>query len=242
MKTVAGHQPNYLPWAGYFYKMVVCDDFVLGDDIALSRGSFTNRTRVKTVSGVVWLTVPCHYVSGVTPIKHVPIADGKWRMKHLNTLETNYREAPYLADYMPRLRELILADEGGLCDLNMRLIKQLAEWLDISCSFHMSSALGSSGTRDDRIIDQVLQLGGHTYLSGTGGANYQSEAKFKAANLNVAYSSFQPPTYPQLWGKFEPGLSIIDLLFNCGPDSREILKSSGREKWRHWPAYAVHCS
>jgi hypothetical protein len=105
-----------------------------------------------------------------------------------------------------------------------------------------STVNGTKIASSHRLIDFVILVGGHTYLSGTGGANYQSEAKFKEANLNVVYSGFQPPTYPQLWGKFEPGLSIIDLLFNCGPDSREILRSSGREKLRQWPAYAVRCS
>ena len=226
MKTVAGHQPNYLPWAGYFYKMAVCDDFILGDDMVMSRKSFTNRTRIKTKDGVAWLTVPCRLDCGETLIKDVSFVDEKWRRKHLMTLEASYKKSPYFQTYMPRLEEVISnADE--LCDLNIQLIRQIAEWLDISCSFHMSSALEVFKQGDDRLIDFVTLVGGRTYLSGTGGANYQSEEKFKEANLNLVYSSFRPPTYPQLWGKFEPGLSIIDLLFNCGPDSHEILRSSG---------------
>jgi WbqC-like protein family len=226
MKTIAIHQPNYLPWPGYFYKMLTCDDFVFLDDVVMATRSFSNRNRVKTKNGVLWLTVPCNYVWGETLIRDVTIAGDKWRKKHLRTLEESYRKAPYLNDYMPRLTEIILANEAGICDLNIRLIKQIAEWLDISCSFHMSSALEVSSKADDRIIDLVKRLQGSAYLSGHGGANYQTEDKFKEQEIDLIYYSFKPPTYPQLWGNFESGLSVIDLLFNCGPDSRGILENS----------------
>ena len=227
MKTVAIHQPNYLPWAGYFYKMLACDDFIFLDDVVMATRSFSNRNRVKTKDRVLWLTVPCNHVWGETLIKDVTIADQKWRKKHLRTLEESYKKAPYLDEYVPDLREILLTNDVGLCDLNIRLIKQVCEWLNISCSFHTSSALGVSSKADDRIIDLVKELGGTTYLSGHGGANYQTEEKFKKEKIDLVYYNFQPPAYPQLWGEFEAGLSIVDLLFNCGADSRSILDHSG---------------
>lgn len=233
MKTVAIHQPNYLPWAGYFYKMLACDDFVFLDDVVLATRSFSNRNRVKTKDGTKWLTVPCTHTWGETLIKDVSIADQKWQKKHLRTLEESYRRAPYLDDYMPSLTEIILTNNTGLCDLNVRLIKQIAEWLNVSCSFHKSSEFGVSRSAEDRIIALVKRLGGTTYLSGYGGANYQTEEKFIEENLDLVYYAFKPPTYPQLWGDFEAGLSIVDLLFNCGPDSRSILDHSGALENHH---------
>lgn len=227
MTTVAAHQPNYIPWAGYFYKMLSCDDFVFADDLVMSTPSFTNRNRIKTKEGVVWLTLPCRYKVGETVIRDVEFADNRWRHKHLSKLEYSYRKAPYLDYYMPRLKEIIAQEAYSLCDLNLTLIKQIALWLGISCRLHLSSELRISGVKDDRIVNMVRHLGGRTYLSGLGGSNYQSEAKFTDANLNLMYYDFSPPTYPQLWGKFEPGLSIVDLLFNCGPDSPQILRDSG---------------
>ncbi len=227
MKTVAIHQPNYLPWAGYFYKMLACDDFVFLDDVVMATRSFSNRNRIKTKDGILWLTVPCKYAWGETLIKDVSIADQRWRKKHLRTLEESYRKATYLYDYLPRLTEIILAEEASISKLNIRLIKQIADWLNISCSFHISSSLGVSSKSDDRIIELVKKLGGAIYLSGYGGANYQTEEKFKEENLDLIYYAFKPPTYPQLWGNFEAGLSVLDLLFNCGPDSRGILEHSG---------------
>jgi hypothetical protein len=227
MKTVAIHQPNYLPWAGYFYKMLRCDDFIFGDSVLLSTPSFTTRNRIKTKEGVAWLTLPCRYVVGQTLIKEVEFADNRWRRKHLSILEYSYRKAPYFEHYMPRLREIVASEANNLCDLNLSLIRQIVLWLNIECTFHLSSELNVSGAKDDRIVNMVRRIGGRTYLSGLGGSNYQSETKFKDADLNLVYYDFSPPKYPQLWGTFEPGLSIIDLLFNCGPESAQILRDSG---------------
>ena len=230
MSIVAIHQPNYLPWPGYFYKIAGCDHFVLLDDVVMASPGFTNRNRIKTKDGVLWLTVPCKNVFGQTLIKDVECADEKWRKRHVRTLEMNYRRAPHFDTYIGRLREIMLSDERSICNLNIELIKQIAHWLGLSCSFQLSSTLGVPGTGDDRLINLVARLGGDVYLSGYGGANYQSEAKFREADIRLLYYGFEPPIYPQLWGQFEVALSVIDLLFNTGPDSQRILSQSGTTK------------
>lgn len=227
MSIVAIHQPNYLPWPGYFYKIALCDHFVFLDDVVMASRGFTNRNRIKTKDGIMWLTVPCKHVFGQTQIKDVACADDNWRKRHVRTLEMNYRRAPHFDTYIGGLTEIILSDERNICNLNIGLIQQIANWLGLSCSFQLSSTLAVSGTGDDRLVNLVARLGGDTYLSGNGGANYQSEAKFQEADIRLLYYGFQPPTYPQLWGQFEAGLSVIDLLFNTGPDSRRILGQSG---------------
>jgi hypothetical protein len=253
MATVAAHQPNYIPWAGYFYKMLSCDDFVFGDDLVMSAPSFINRNRIKTKEGVIWLTLPCRYKVGETLIKDVQFADDCWRRKHLSVLTYSYKKAPYFDDYMPRIREIMTSEANSLCDLNLSLIKQIALWLNIDCKFRLSSELAVAGAKDDRIVNFMRRLGGRTYLSGLGGANYQSETKFKDANLDLVYYDFRPPVYPQLWGQFQAGLSVIDLLFNCGPESQQILRDCGNSQktipqtrtdlasWRA-PSELSHCS
>lgn len=175
----------------------------------------------------MWLTVPCKHVFGQTQIKDVACADDIRRKRHVRTLEMNYRRAPHFDTYIGGLTEIILSDERNICNLNIGLIQQIANWLRLSCSFQLSLTLGVAGTADDRLVNLIARLGSDTYLSGNGGANYQSETKFEEADIRLLYYGFQPPTYPQLWGQFEAGLSVIDLLFNTGPESQRILRQSG---------------
>lgn len=226
-KTIAIHQPNYFPWAGYFYKMLKSDEFVFLDNVVMATPGFTNRNRIKTKDGKLWLTVPCKYNYGRTLIKDVKFADTRWSNKHLKTLTSFYKKAKYFDKYIPHLEKIILSDNGSIADLNIKLAKQISEWLRITCVFHVSSELDPTGKGDDRLVDLVTRVGGEVYLSGYGGANYQSEEKFRHVNIELKYYDFKPPIYPQMWGEFISGLSILDLLFNCGPESRNLLQASG---------------
>jgi GNAT superfamily N-acetyltransferase len=224
-KIVAIHQPNYFPWPGYFNKMLGCDDFVFLDDALTSNNSFINRNRIKQHGAELWLTVPCRqHLSD--PINQVGYADNKWPSKHLKTIQQYYSKAPYFNDYFPTLRDILQSPPPKLAALNIKLIQQVADWLDIRCAVHLSSALGAAGSSDERLVDLVQRLHGDVYLSGKGGANYQSEDTFRQRNIRLVYHSFRPPTYPQLGGAFIPGLSILDLLFNCGPAARSFLAAS----------------
>jgi GNAT superfamily N-acetyltransferase len=227
-KVIAVHQPNYFPWPGYFNKMLHCDDFVFLDDALTSNNSFINRNRIKQHGAELWLTVPCkQHLSD--PIHQVGYADAKWPAKHLKTIQQYYGKAKFFKDYFPTLEAFLKAPPPKLAELNVKLIAQVAEWLNIRCKVHLSSALQPEGTADDRLISLVKLLRGHVYLSGRGGANYQSEAKFRQAGVRLVYHGFRPPIYPQLAGAFVPGLSILDLLFNCGPEACEILRASGED-------------
>jgi len=227
-KIVAVHQPNYMPWLGYFDKMLACDDFIFLDDALTSNNSFINRNRIKQHGGELWLTIPCRqHLSD--PINQVTYADAKWPKKHLKTIQQYYGKAKYFKDYFPTLEAILTAPPAKLAELNIKLIRQFADWLGIRCATHLSSDLRPEGTSDDRLVSLVQLLRGHVYLSGKGGANYQSEEKYRQAGIRLVYQSFRPPTYPQLGGEFVLGLSVLDLLFNCGPDARGILEASGRE-------------
>jgi len=222
MMRVAIHQPNYLPWPGYFYKMFKCDIFIFLDDAQYTKNSFINRNRIKTPSGEQWLTVPVHG-SLSERINEVKTKDDIWKAKHIKTLQLNYCKAPYFSQYFEDIASIINEPENLISEINMKLIKHIARVLEVPCKFMISSEIGSDKTADDRLIDLIHKVGGDFYLSGKGGANYQSEEKFKANDIELHYYDFKPPQYPQLWKEFIPALSIIDMLFNCGPESRRIM-------------------
>lgn len=230
-KVIAIHQPNYLPWAGYFYKMAHSDIFVFLDDVQYTKGSFINRNRIKTSQGVQWLTIPVHSNLEGT-IRETPWTDINWPQKHLKTVKFAYGRAPYFNQIFSWFFDLLLSVKAeNVADLNIQILKSIAQQLNLSCSFNLSSNFNVGGEGDDRLIQLVLRLDGDTYLSGYGGFKYQNIDKFKAAEIHVQYYNFTPPEYPQLWGDFESGLSIIDILFNCGfSDTSHLIKSSGKVK------------
>lgn len=225
LNVVSIHQPNYVPWAGYFHKMLRSDDFVFLDDALVTKNSFINRNRIKQQSGELWLTIPVHQQIAST-IADVGFANRTWPLKHCKTLKQYYSKAPFFSEYFPAVEALLHEPANNLADLNIRLIQQIARWLEIPCTTHRSSNLALETRSDDRLIDIVGRLGGQVYLSGRGGTNYQSEQKFELSGIRLEYSNFQLPPYPQLWGAFVPNLSILDLLFNCGPAARQVLDTN----------------
>ena len=221
------HQPNFLPWLGYFYKMVVCDHFVLLDNVAFSKGSYTNRVQIKTPQGPAWLTVPAK-TSGKLgqDIADVSVDPSPaWRRKVQGTLENSYRQAPHFKAYWPGVLEIIQSPMQSLCELNIALIAHVAALLEIHTPTGRSSQMAARGASTELLIGLCRELGADTYLSGSGGANYQDEQAFAAAGIKVVYAGYRHPTYPQQHGEFAKGLSALDLLFNCGPAAAEILRS-----------------
>jgi hypothetical protein len=221
---IAIHQPNFLPWSGYFYKMAQAARFVLLDSVQYSKGSFTNRVLIKSNRGApIWLSVPVEREFGKV-ISQIKINEERdWRAKHLKTLKQFYGKAAYFKTYFPALEEIYAKRHVKLAALNADLIFWLRRMLDIEAEIHFASRLGASGSSTDLLVDICKKLEATQYLSGHGGVKYQDEAVFQRWNLEVVYSDFVPPVYRQLWGDFVSKLSVIDLLFNEGPNSRQIL-------------------
>lgn len=220
--VVAIHQPNYIPWSGYFYKIHMSDIFVFLDDVQYTKNSFINRNRIKGSNGVQWLTIPINSKFGQN-INEIALFDTKWTNVHMKTLDACYKKAMYYEKYREELFDLYRDNYDNLCMLNIAFIKKISYWIGLSCEFYLSSEASARGSADDRLIDIVKWCNGRTYLSGKGGKNYQSESKFSDAGIQLKYYDFTPPEYPQVWGEFVEGLSIIDLLFNNGDTSKEIL-------------------
>lgn len=226
-KIIVGiHQPNFLPWLGYFYKMAKCDIFVLLDNVQYTKNSFINRNRIKTPQGELWLTVPVRVKGRFGQlIKDVEIDNtANWRKKHLGTLEANYKKAKFFEQIFSSLKAAYYADNyGNLCEFNIRLLKLILSILKLEKRLVRASELDVGGESTQLLISIVKEVGGNVYLSGFGGAKYQEEELFKKAGITLAFYDFKHPVYPQLWSDFIPNLSVIDLLFNAGPESLNII-------------------
>jgi hypothetical protein len=225
LKRVVGiHQPDFLPWAGFFYKILRSDNFVFLDDVQFVKNGYRNRVTIKTPQGAQWLTVPISHKFGQL-ITEVRINNqSKWKKKHLRTIEMNYKKSPFFNEVYPLLESAYGEREWEfLAPFNLKLIEIICGYLSITVKTRRSSTMKTRGASTGLLIDVVTKLHGTVYLSGTGGADYLEEDKFKEHAITLTYTDFKHPVYNQLWGEFIPGTSIIDLLFNCGAASRQHL-------------------
>ncbi|WP_431855809.1 WbqC family protein [Azospirillum sp.] len=220
---VAAHQPNYIPWLGYFAKLASADVFIFLDDVQLPQGrSYVHRSRVHAQPDGVWLSAPIRREERQL-IKDVRFADEDWRRKHQATLFHTYRKAPFFAAVMALVEAIYGFPTESLAQFNMNAVTLIAGYLGLACRFELSSAYGVSQSSDDRLIELVKAVGGDTYVSGAGGQNYQHPEKFAAAGLDLCVREYKPRPYLQHQGGFVSGLSILDALFNLGPDTVQQL-------------------
>ncbi len=221
------HQPEYIPWLGFFDKLARCDTFVIYDDAQFQHGGFHNRNRIRTQRGWEWLTVPISHGHPQT-IKDVKIAGDQWRNRQLSMITHNYEKTPYFREYYSVIKEAIQFEHELLIGLNLHLIKAIAELLDIKAKMMRSSEFPYAGTeKNEKLVSMCKFLGADTYLSGSGGKSYVNENLFSGAKISVNWHSYIHPTYKQRFEGFEPNMSIIDLLFNEGPKAKEILLKGG---------------
>lgn len=223
---VAVHQPQYLPWLGYFDKMDRCDLFVFLDSVQFKKNEWQNRNRIKTASGWQYLTVPVRHRFPQS-ILDVQIDNrAHWERKHLQALTVHYGKAPYFCAYLPFLQEVYNRHWDSLCELCIYLIQYLASAMGIKVKVARSSEEQWSAEPTERLIEICRWAGADTYLAGAGGLHYMRLDRFQQEGIRVLRQEFESPTYPQQYGRFEPNLSIVDLLFNCGPKGLEIMRSS----------------
>lgn len=221
------HQPEHLPWLGFFHKMYLSDIFVMLDNVQFEKNNFQNRNRIRTSNGFCWITVPVLTKGRSSQlINEVSInpLEKDWSQKVGLTLEQNYRKAPFFVDYAPFLREIFLEQKWHkLVDLNITIINQLAEWLGIKTSLFLASDMGVAGKSTDLLLTICRELKASAYLSGKVGRNYLDESKFTEKNIQVFYQNFVHPVYKQQYRPFEPQMSVIDLLMNHGNESLRII-------------------
>ncbi len=229
-KTVAIHQPNYLPWIGFFQKMSLADIFVILDTVQFSKDSYTQRTKIRAKDGWFWLTIPVekkYYFKSINDV-YLP-RDNKWMRKHKMAIMSNYVRSIFFD------KKFI---DKYYCNNKFLKLQEFNEFgiFYLKDKFGIESkVIRASELRLDKnlkstelLIEIVKKVGGDVYISGIGGKKYIEEEKFEKEGIEIKYFEFKPFEYPQRWGGFEPYMSAIDLLFNVGEKAREMIRTDMR--------------
>ena len=219
-------QSAYIPWRGYFDFINSVDVFIFHDDIQYTKGDWRNRNLIKTEKGLEWLTVPVHYKTVSQKILDTDIDyTKKWFKKHLRRFEVAYAKAPYLDDALDILSVIESETFDNISSLNLSLIKRICRYLSIETTLKLSSEFNLSGTKTDRLIELLLELGASTYLSGPSADVYLDKSQFIKNKISLEYKKYNYEVYPQLWGDFNGQVSIMDLIANCGKSTRQFICS-----------------
>jgi hypothetical protein len=221
-RLVAIHQPNFLPWLGWWDKLARADVFILLDDVQFPKkgGTYMNRVQLLVDGDAAWLTVPVvRSYSGLREVREMRTDSSRpWRERILATISAAYGRAPHFEPTMDVLEPLISAPGDGLHEYNERALRAIAAHLGLAAGrFVRSSELSSEGSATDRLLSLVRSVGGGAYLAGGGAGGYQDDALFAAAGLGLVQQSFAPRAYQQgSTADFVPGLSVVDALMWCG--------------------------
>jgi len=224
------HQPNYMPWAGFFHKWLISDAFIILDTVQYHKNEWQNRNRIKTANGAQWITVPVSYRMPQT-IQQVEIASPNWARKQISAIEQAYAKAPYLEDYWPELRELLSKPWSHISVLNVAVIRLLGNMLGCHTPLVLASEMKTISTDPtERLISLCRELDGDAYLSGREGRGYLETEEFCEAGVDLWFQEVEAPHYPQLHGPFISHLSVIDMLFNLGPATPEMILQMGEKR------------
>lgn len=220
------HQPQYLPWLGYFDKIDKSDAFVFLDKAQYKKREYQNRNKIRTRDGWTWLTVPViskgRYNQKIYEVEIGNAID--WQASHWNSLKASYNKAAYFKDYLDFFEEVYTSKWNKLAKLNVYIIKYLLVCLNINTPLYYESDLKTTNQGTERIAEICKKLGADTYLSGIGGKAYLDESLLSQEGIKLAYQDFYHPQYRQQYDGFEPYMAAIDLLFNHGKDSLQILR------------------
>ncbi len=221
MTTAVILQSSYIPWKGYFDLIHDADVFVFYDDVQFTVRDWRTRNKIKTPQGLLWLSVPVGSDRNRL-ICEVSITDPAWQAKHWKTIEQNYRKCPYFEPYQSFFKELYLDHTwNNLSQLNQTFIRRIArDLLSIKTQYHDAREFNAQGHKQERLLDILTKLGATRYISGPAAKDYIEPQRFADAGIELAWKDYSGyPEYPQRFPPYEHGVSILDLLFNVGPDA-----------------------
>ena len=229
MKKIAILQSNYIPWKGYFDMIASVDEFILYDDVQFTKNDWRNRNKIKTPTGVQWLTIPVRQENLEQKISETKISDKRWADKHWKTIKQNYSRAQYFSEYTGIIAETYqqAAKLELLSEVNLLFLRTICQLVNIKTIITSSSDYTLHGDRVARLINLCQQTSASSYISGPAAKCYLDESAFSQAGITVEWMSYSGyPEYSQLYSPFEHGVSIIDMLFNLGSQSPSYMKFS----------------
>ena len=234
---LAIHQPEFMPWAGYFNKMVQSDLFIILDHVQFKKRYFENRNRIVSPRGKVsYLTVPVKTKGKYTQsICNVEIDNTQsWKNLMLERIRHSYSKATFFEKYYDDIKSLLNTKQyNNLLALNMDIINLLREYLGIHTPMLYSTSMNvGSFKASDLILQTCLMNRADTYLCGISGRDYIKLEDFEKNNIQIESLDYQPASYKQLCSSFVPYMSTLDILFNHGERSRDIVTN----------IYASQCS
>jgi hypothetical protein len=224
------HQPEYLPWIGFFDRIYKADTFVILDDVQYQKNAFINRNKIKTAQGWQWITVPVLERGSLKKINEVKINNQiQWGKDIWKALLYNYTKTPFFKNYADFFKNAFERKWELIADLDVYLLENMVDMIGMKRRIERSSLMKVKGKATDKLVNICKTLGADTYLSGPGGREYMDLEKFKKEGIKVIFQDFTHPEYPQQFEKegFISHLSIVDLLFNCGKKSLEVIKKGG---------------
>lgn len=228
LKTIAILQSNYIPWKGYFDIIHSVDEFVLYDDAQFTQRDWRNRNRIKTQAGLKWLTVPVEVKGKFSQkIKDTRISDQNWAKKHWQAILHSYSKTPHFNDYRELFEELYLTcREEFISRVNFHFLEAINRVLGIETQISWSSDFELSEGKNEGLISICREAGATKYISGPAAQVYLDKALFQQEGIEVEWMDYSGyPEYRQLFPPFEHGVTILDLIFNEGPNAKNFMKS-----------------
>ncbi len=226
-KKIAILQSNYIPWKGYFDLIANVDEFILYDDMQFTKNDWRNRNKIKTPKGLEWLSIPVG--SDISrKIREVALPNNGWQAKHLKSFELNYGRAKYFNEIIELIKTVYLNQKiKTLTEFNRAMIEQICSYLNIKTTISYSWDYMLIEGKTDRLVGLCQQTNAKIYVSGPAARDYLDVQLFEQSNIKIEWFNYAGyKEHPQLWGDFEHGVSLLDLLFNCGEKSHEFMKFS----------------
>jgi len=229
---LTAHQTAAYPWLGLIHKISLGDIYCLFDCVQMSNDDFERRNMIKTANGEIYLTIPLR-MKGYRDKRLFELEidnTQNWQKKHEKSIYLAYKKTPYYEKYESFFYMLFHHKWDKLVDFNECFLKWILEILEINIEYCRASDLNFEGQKSDLVLDMCKKLGADTYIFGSQGRNYANVKAFDRTGIKLYFQEYRHPEYTQLWGKFTPYMSIIDLLMNEGPRAKEIITSGNISK------------
>jgi len=227
MKKIAILQSNYIPWKGYFELINMVDEFILYDEVQYTKNDWRNRNKIQTRQGVQWLTIPVRQKELTQLIEETKIQDKRWTKKHWATIKQNYSKAPYFKEYQNIFEELYSSnDEEYLSKINYKFIVAICKILGITTKIRYSNEFKLKEGQTEKLLGICKDCDANIYVSGPAAKDYFDMNLAEKENIKVEWMNYSGYNeYNQLFEPFEHGVSILDLIFNEGPNAKAFMKS-----------------